>query len=99
MSPRRCARRASDRTKGINRELRENPINRYAFGDRTPTLRRGADGSIDIHLRKDKPAGDLAANWLPAGDEGRFWMIMRIYVPGEKALTGGYVPPPVERVD
>jgi hypothetical protein len=80
-------------------QLRENPINRYAFGDRTPTLRRGADGSIDIHLRKDKPAGDLAANWLPAGDEGRFWMIMRIYVPGEKALTGGYVPPPVERVD
>jgi hypothetical protein len=79
-------------------QLRDNPINRYAFGDRTPTLERGADGSIDIHVQKERPDGEKAANWLPTGD-GPFWLIMRLYVPAEKALTGGYVPPPVERVE
>jgi hypothetical protein len=80
-------------------QLRENPINRYAFGDRTPTLSRGADGSIDIYVQTEKPEGDRAANLLPAGEEGPFWMIMRMYLPGEKALSGAYVPPPVERVE
>lgn len=79
-------------------QLIDNPINRYAFSDRTPTLARGADGSIDIHVQKDKPEGDAAANWLPA-PEGPFWMILRMYVPGEEALTGAYMPPPVERIE
>lgn len=80
-------------------QLIDNPINRYAFGDRTPTLKRGADGSIDIYLQKNKPESEAAAaNWLPSGD-GPFWMILRMYVPNEKALNGGYMPPPVERID
>ena len=49
-------------------------------------------------LQKDKPEGEKAANWLPTGD-GPFWLIMRMYVPGEKALNGSYMPPPVERVE
>ena len=79
-------------------QLIDNPIDRYAFGDRTPTLKRGADGSIDIHVQKDKPVGDAAANWLPS-PEGPFWMIMRMYQPEQKALSGAYSPPPVERIE
>jgi hypothetical protein len=79
-------------------QLRENPINRQAFSDRTPSMRRGADGSIEIHVQKERPPGDMATNWLPTG-EGPFWMILRMYVPGAKALTGGYAPPVVERIE
>lgn len=79
-------------------QLRENPINRYAIGDRTPTLKRNADGSIDIHIQKDAPEGEAVGNWLPTGEDGPFWLIMRMYGPQAKALTGSYVPPGIERV-
>jgi hypothetical protein len=78
-------------------QLRENSINRSAFGDRTPALQRGADGSVSIYVQKDKPEGDAAGNWLPTG-EGPFWLILRMYGPTEKALKGDFVPPPVERI-
>ncbi|MBL0087521.1 MAG: DUF1254 domain-containing protein [Ideonella sp.] len=79
-------------------QLRENPINRYAFGDRSPTLKRNADGSIDIHVQRDKPEGDAANNWLPTGNDGAFWLIMRMYEPQAKALSGAYVLPGIERL-
>lgn len=75
-------------------QLRENPINRYAFGDRTPTLKRSADGSIEIYVQQEQPEGEMAGNWLPTG-EGPFWMILRMYQPGKDALSGGYAPPVV----
>ena len=77
-------------------QLRENPINRYAIGDRTPTLKQNVDGSLDIFIQKDSPGADRVGNWLPSGDAGPFWMILRLYVPAK----GGdhYVPPAVERV-
>ncbi len=78
-------------------QLRENPINRYAIGDRTPTLQRNADGSIDIYLQKDSPQADKAGNWLPTGDKGPFWMVLRMYVPNPSGTR--YAPPPVERVE
>ena len=79
-------------------QLKDNPINRYAFGDRTPGLRRDADGSLTIYLQKDEPEAEAASNWLPTG-EGPFWVILRMYEPAAKALTGGYVPPPIERIE
>ena len=77
-------------------QLRENPINRYAFGDRTPTLKHSADGSIEIYIQQEQPEGGMAGNWLPTG-EGPFWMILRMYGPGEKALSGDFTPPIVKR--
>ncbi|MBF7729084.1 DUF1254 domain-containing protein [Pseudomonas sp. N040] len=79
-------------------QLKANPLNRYAFGDRTPGLKRNADGSIDIHVQQNKPEGDAAANWLPSGESGPIWLILRMYGPQEAALSGKFVPPPVERV-
>ena len=79
-------------------QLKANPIHRYAIGDRTPTLKRGADGSVDIYIQRDKPDGDKAGNWLPTGEKGPIWLIMRMYRPTEKALSGAYVPPGAERI-
>lgn len=79
-------------------QLVENPINRYAIGDRTPTLVRGADGSITLYLQKERPAADQVGNWLPAG-EGPFWLILRMYTPKRAALNGDYTPPPITRVN
>lgn len=80
-------------------QLKANPINRYAFGDRTPTLKRNPDGSIDIYVQRNRPEGDLASNWLPSGESGSIWIILRMYGPKDKALTGDYMPPAVERLE
>jgi hypothetical protein len=41
-----------------------NPIGRYSIGDRTPGLRRDADGSLTSVIQHDQPAD--TSNWLPA---------------------------------
>lgn len=79
-------------------QLKTNPIDRYAFGDRTPGLQRNADGSLTIWLQQERPEGAKASNWLPTG-EGAFWAIMRLYVPRRAALNGNWQPPPIERIE
>jgi hypothetical protein len=81
---------------GADRYLVPNPIDRYAIGDRTQGLRRGRDGSLTIHIQRARPSGVAAANWLPAPG-GRFRLALRIYEPRRSALTGRWLPPPVQR--
>ncbi|GAB2928865.1 DUF1254 domain-containing protein [Rhodococcus aerolatus] len=78
--------------------LCENPISRYSIGDRTDGLVLGRDGALTVHVRSDRPAEEHVANWLPVPAEG-FRLILRVYVPQERALSGAWAPPPVERVD
>lgn len=59
--------------------LVENPLGRYAVGDRTPGLRYGADGALRIGLSVSEP-GSGPANWLPAPD-GPFRLMLRLYWP------------------
>ena len=47
------------------RLLVENPINRYSIGDRTPGLKKGKDGSLEIYLQNESPGADKESNWLP----------------------------------
>jgi hypothetical protein len=78
-----------------NPPLVANPIGRYAIGDRTPGLVREPDGSLAIHVQHARPtASDV--NWLPA-PEGRFHLMLRLYIPRAAALDGSWVPPPIER--
>jgi len=79
------------------RNLIENPLKRYSIGDRTPGLRKNADGSLDILIQKEQPA-EGTSNWLPVGD-GPFMLVVRIYEPGPGVFDGSYKLPPLEAVD
>ncbi|MEQ6899086.1 DUF1214 domain-containing protein [Microbacterium sp. KR10-403] len=61
--------------------------------DRTP-FTTGADGSVELVLSHEEPAG-AAANWL-AVPTGRYRLMLRAYLPGAAILDGRYAPPPVE---
>lgn len=63
-----------------DRFLYPNALRRHAIGDRTPGLKRGADGSLELVLGHARPVD--AANWLPA-PASRFYLILRMYHPRE----------------
>ena len=76
----------------------DNPINRYAVSSWMP-LRKSADGSLDIYLQTEPPAGDQTANWLPA-PAGRFNVTLRMYWPTDSSPSindGTWQPPPIVR--
>jgi hypothetical protein len=73
----------------------EHPSGRYTIGDRTPDLELAEDGSLEIVLAHDEPAG--AANWLPVPD-GPFVLMLRLYLPRPPVLDGEYAYPLIERL-
>lgn len=76
--------------------LVDNPIDRYALGDRDE-LELGPDGSLEIAIQHDRPTGS-DANWLPA-PAGDFNLMLHMYWPSRRALDGDWTIPPVRRVD
>jgi hypothetical protein len=72
----------------------DNPLGRYAIGDRTPGLATGPDGSLDIWIGHESPGAGRESNWLPA-PAGPFALFMRAYLPGPDLLEGGYRLPPI----
>lgn len=75
--------------------LTPNAIDRYAIGDRTPGLRRGSDGSLDIWIARQPPGGARDANWLPAPAKGPYMVSLRAYLPRPELLNGAYRAPPL----
>jgi hypothetical protein len=73
----------------------ENPINRYAIGDRDQ-LKFNSDGSLDIYLQNLPPSNLKEVNWLPA-PAGNFNLLLRLYAPKKEALNGTWKPPEVKR--
>ena len=71
-----------------------NPIDRYAIGDRTPGLATNRDGSLDIFIQ-DTPPASGPSNWLPS-PAGRFYLMLRLYVPAPQILDGTWKPPAIE---
>jgi hypothetical protein len=79
------------------RLLVDNPIGRYSLGDRTPGLRQGADGSLEIYIQSEDPGPEKASNWLPA-PKGPFFFVARFYGPRNALMDGTWtLPPLVER--
>ncbi|MCX5823568.1 MAG: DUF1254 domain-containing protein [Deltaproteobacteria bacterium] len=76
----------------------DNPIHRYAIGDRTKDLKLNNDGSLDIHIQNQSPGKDLESNWLPA-PSGPFRLVFRTYQPREIILKGGYKLPGVQQME
>jgi hypothetical protein len=74
----------------------QNPINRYAIGDRSH-LEATPGGAIEIAIQADRPAsGD--ANWLPVAQDGPFNLMLRLYSPRRDFLEGRWTPPAVVRI-
>ena len=73
-----------------------NPMERYALGDRS-AMKPNADGSLTMYLQKDSPGADKESNWLPA-PAGRFFLIMRAYLPGQDLLNQTWQPPLITQV-
>lgn len=73
----------------------DNPIKRYAIGNRTPDLRMEGDGSLAIPISHQRPADET--NWLPA-PAGPFYLILRLYHPSADFKAGKYVIPAVQRI-
>jgi hypothetical protein len=78
--------------------LVQNPIDRYAIGDRTAGLKHDADSGLTIWIAHDAPAPDRASNWLPA-PTGRFYLTFRAYQPKDEFLNGSYRLPAIEPAD
>jgi hypothetical protein len=77
--------------------LVDNPIRRYAIGDRTPGLSVNADGSFDIVIQRHRPDGALASNWLPS-PEGPLRLALRAYLPKPALLSRQWRVPPLRRI-
>jgi hypothetical protein len=69
---------------GKDRYLVDNPIRRFAIGDRDH-LKYNADGSLDLYLNSESPGRDKEANWLPTPKDV-FFVTLRIYVPEDGFL-------------
>ncbi|HYE45663.1 MAG TPA: DUF1254 domain-containing protein [Caulobacter sp.] len=74
----------------------DNPLKRYALGDRTKGLRRRADGGVDIWIGRTDPGGDRTSNWLPAPKTGPYAVTWRGYLPRPALLNGQWRMPPIE---
>ncbi|WP_293363879.1 DUF1254 domain-containing protein [Phenylobacterium sp.] len=75
----------------------DNPLNRYAIGDRTPGLTTNPDGSLDIWIGHESPGPGREGNWLPA-PAAPFALFMRAYLPKPELLHGYYRMPALEVV-
>ncbi|MEQ1515043.1 MAG: DUF1254 domain-containing protein [Usitatibacteraceae bacterium] len=73
-----------------------NSINRYALGDRSG-MKPDADGGVTLYLQKNSPGADQESNWLPT-PEGRFFLIMRAYLPGDDVVKQSWQPPLITRL-
>jgi hypothetical protein len=73
-----------------------NPSNRYAIGSSHPPVVKRADGSVVVVVQRRRPP-ENGVNWLPA-PAGRFRLNLRLYRPAAAALTGAWLPPPIQRL-
>ena len=84
---------------GADEFLIENPLKRYALGDRD-ALTFNADGSLDIWIQAQAPGTPAQrSNWLPVKAQAPFLLNARLYWPKDDALSGGWKMPTVERLN
>jgi hypothetical protein len=84
---------------GADEYLIDNPMQRFALGDRDPLV-FNADGSLDIWIQALPPdQKEAAANWLPVQMGAAFLLNARLYWPEDKALNGQWKMPVVERLN
>jgi hypothetical protein len=84
---------------GADEFLIDNPLQRFALGDRDPLV-FNADGSLDLWVQATPPdQKEKQANWLPVQMGAAFLLNARLYWPEAKALNGQWKMPVVERLN
>lgn len=69
----------------------ENPINRYSLGSDNPLV-VNKDGTVTLYVQSTSPGKDKEANWLPSPAAGRWYILMRSYATGRKAIESSFDP-------
>jgi hypothetical protein len=82
---------------GATNLLVANPINRYIVRPSTAGLTPNPDGSLTLHLSRERPADAPESNWLPAPD-GLFIVTLRTYLPKPAVQSGAWFPPAIAPV-
>jgi len=78
--------------------LIENPISRFAIGDRND-LKFNEDGSLDIYIQGESPGTEKESNWLPSTTTGTFTLSMRLYWGSESIVDRTWEIPAVMKVN
>ena len=73
----------------------QNPDKIYSLGTKNKNLHYNEDGSLTLFLQNQKPAGQMADNWLPT-PKAKFGLLLRAYWP-EESMVQEYLPPLVIR--
>lgn len=71
----------------------DNPMQRYAIGDRSQGLAFDDDGGLTLHFGHHPPA--QMSNWLPA-PAAPFYLALRLYLPGQVHQQHQYNYPAIE---
>jgi hypothetical protein len=73
--------------------LVENSAKRYTLNSTMlKSFRYGIDGSLAFNIQKDSPGPEPQPNWLP-GPDGPFYVVLRLYMPGEEVQNGTWTKP------
>lgn len=80
-----------------DRQLVDNPIQRYSLSSRDALL-RDTDGGVTLFIQAESPGAENQANWLPSTRQGPFSLILRIYGPEQSVVAGQWALPGIERV-
>lgn len=75
-------------------KLVRNLRNRHSFSSKDEDIRYNFDGSLDIILSHRYPGTDKEGNWLPV-PEGKFFVMLRLYMPQKQVLESNWHPPAV----
>jgi hypothetical protein len=81
-----------------SRRFVDNPLGRFAVGDRSNHLRAERDGTTDLFIQTGRPQGERSVNWLPA-PAGPFALVFRAYLPKAEMLDGSFRLPAVKQTD
>ncbi|MCB9689592.1 MAG: DUF1254 domain-containing protein [Alphaproteobacteria bacterium] len=79
---------------GDDRYMVPNPFHQYSVQSTDPRVVRNRDGSLDIRMQPTFPGSD-GHNWIPTPDGELFYVILRMYLPQGKVLSGAWQPPEI----